>query len=72
MWRGNRGVSIPGPDPIVAALDRLAAMPYLGTALEGRLKGLQQLDLADDGVLCEVRHDGHVLLVVGAFHNGDA
>ena len=40
---------------IVAAIDRLAETPHLGTALKGDMRGLRRLCIGDHRVLYEVR-----------------
>ena len=57
---------------IVAAIDRLAERPHLGTALKGDIRGLQRLRIGDHRVLYEVRSDELVVLVVRIAHRGDA
>ena len=57
---------------IVAAIDRLAETPYLGTALKGDLRGLRRLRAGGWRVLYEVRDDGPVVLAVRVAHRREA
>ena len=57
---------------IVAAIDRLAENPGLGTALKGDLRGLRRLRVGNYRVLYEVRDDELVVLVVRVAHRRDA
>ena len=57
---------------IVAAIDRLAETPHLGTALKGDLRGLRRLRVSDYRILYEVRDDELVVLVVRVAHRRDA
>ena len=56
---------------IVAAIDRLAQNPYLGTALKGDLKGLRRLRVGDHRVLYEIRDDELIVLVIRIAHRRD-
>ncbi len=49
---------------IVAAIDRLADNPFLGTALKGDLRGLRRLRVGDHRVMYEVQEDVLVVMVV--------
>ena len=57
---------------IVAAIDRLAEAPYLGTALKGGLKGLWRIRVGNYRILYEIRHDELVVLVVRVVHRQEA
>lgn len=57
---------------IVAAIDRLAETPYLGTALKGDLRGLRHVRVGDWRVLYEVRDDELIVLVVRVAHQREA
>ena len=57
---------------IVAAIDRLADHPLLGSALKGDLRGLRRLRVADYRVLYEVRNPDLIVLVVRIAHRRDA
>lgn len=57
-------IAQPDRTRIVAAIDRLAAHPYLGSALKGELRGLRRLRVGDYHVLYEVQDDVLVVLVV--------
>ena len=53
---------------IVAAIDRLAETPHLGTALKGDLRGLRRLRVGGWRVLYEVRDEELIVLAVRADH----
>ncbi len=57
---------------IVAAIDRLAETPYLGSTLKGELRGLRRLRVGDWRVLYEVQDDVLVVLVVRVAHRREA
>ena len=57
---------------IVAAIDRLAEAPYLGTALKGGLKGLRRSRVGNYRILYEIRHHELVVLVVRVAHRREA
>ena len=57
---------------IVAAIDRLAETPHLGTSLKGDLRGLRRIRVGDYRILYEVRDKELVVLVVRIAHRGDA
>ncbi len=57
---------------IIAAIDRLAETPHLGTSLKGDLKGLRRLRVGNYRVLYELRDDELVVLVVRVAHRRDA
>ena len=57
---------------IVAAIDRLAETPHLGTSLKGDLRGLRRIRVGDYRILYEVRDKELVVLVVRVAHRGDA
>ena len=57
---------------IVAAIERLAESPHLGTALKGKLRGLRRLRVGHYRVLYEVRDEVLVVLVVRVSHRRDA
>ena len=67
-----RRVATPDRSRIVAAIDRLAKTPHLGTALKGDLRGLRRLRVGDYRVVYEVRDDELVVLVVSVAHRRDA
>ena len=67
-----RGVAKQDRARIVAAIDRLAKTPHLGTALKGALRGLRRLRVGDYRVVYEVRDDELVVLVVRVAHRRDA
>ena len=56
---------------IVAAIDRLAQNPHLGTALKGDLKGLRRLRIGDNRVLYEIQDDELIVLVIRVAHRRD-
>ena len=53
---------------IITAIDRLAANPFLGSALKGELRGLRRLRVGDYRVLYEVQNDAVVVLVLRIAH----
>ena len=55
---------MPDRTRIVAAIDRLAETPHLGTLLKGDLRGLRRLRVGDYRVVYEVRNDELIVLVV--------
>ena len=57
---------------IVAAIDRLAKTPHLGTALKGSFRGLRRLRVGDYRVVYEVQDDELIVLVVRVAHRRDA
>ena len=57
---------------IVAAIDRLAETPHLGTSLKGDLRGLRRIRVGDYRILYEVRDKELVVLVVRVAHRRDA
>ena len=57
---------------IVAAIDRLAETPHLGTSLKGDLRGLRRIRVGDYRILYEVRDKELVVLVVRIAHRRDA
>ena len=57
---------------IVAAIDRLAETPFLGTALKGDLRGLRCLRAGDWRVLYEVRDEELTVLAVRVAHRREA
>ncbi|MCY4587814.1 MAG: type II toxin-antitoxin system RelE/ParE family toxin [Bryobacterales bacterium] len=65
-------VAKPERTRIVAAIDRLAETPHLGTVLKGDMRGLRRLRIGDRRVLYEVRGDELVVLVVRIAYRGDA
>ena len=67
-----RHVAKPDRTRIVAAIDRLAETPYLGTALKGGLKGLRRVRVGNYRILYEIRHDELVVLVVRVVHRREA
>ena len=67
-----RRVAKPDRTRIVAAIDRLAEAPYLGTALKGGLKGLRRIRVGSYRILYEIRHDELVVLVVRVVHRREA
>ena len=67
-----RRVAKPDRARIVAAIDRLAETPHLGTSLKGDLRGLRRLRVGDYRVVYEVRDDELVVLVVRVAHRRDA
>ena len=67
-----RRVAKPDRTRIVAAIDRLAEAPYLGTALKGGLKGLRRIRVGNYRILYEIRHDELVVLVVRVVHRREA
>ncbi len=56
---------------IVAAIDRLAQNPHLGTALKGDLKGLRRLRIGENRVLYEIQDDKLIVLVIRVAHRRD-
>ena len=67
-----RRVAKPDRARIVAAIDRLAETPHLGTSLKGDLRGLRRIRVGDYRILYEVRDKELVVLVVSIAHRGDA
>ena len=67
-----RRVAKPDRARIVAAIDRLAETPHLGTSLKGDLRGLRRIRVGDYRILYEVRYKELVVLVVRIAHRGDA
>ena len=65
-------IARPDRTRIVAAIDRLAETPYLGTALKGDLRGLRRLRVGGWRVLYEVRDDELIVLVVRVAHRREA
>ena len=59
-----RRVAKPDRARIVAAIDRLAETPHLGTSLKGDLRGLRRIRVGDYRILYEVRDKELVVLVV--------
>lgn len=49
---------------IVAAIDRLADNPFLGTALKGDLRGLRRLRVGEYRIVYEVQQNVLVVMVV--------
>ena len=70
--RELRRIRKPDRVRIVAAIDRLADTPHLGTALKGGLTGLRRLRVGDYRVLYEIRDEELVVLVVRIAHRRDA
>ena len=70
--REIRRVAKPERARIVAAIDRLADNPLLGSALKGDLRGLRRLRVGDHRVLYEVRNDELIVLVIRTAHRRDA
>ena len=67
-----RRVAKPDRARIVAAIDRLAETPHLGTSLKGDLRGLRRIRVGDYRILYEVRDKELVVLVVRIAHRRDA
>ncbi len=67
-----RRVAKPDRARIVAAIDRLAETPHLGTSLKGDLRGLRRIRVGDYRILYEVRDKELVVLVVHIAHRRDA
>ncbi len=70
--RELRRLAKPDRTRIVAAIDRLAEIPHLGTPLKGDLWGLRRLRIGDYRVVYEVRVDELIVLVVRVAHRRDA
>ena len=70
--RELRRIRKPDRVRIVAAIDRLADTPHLGTALKGGLTGLRRLRVGDYRVLYEIRDEELVVLVIRVAHRRDA
>ena len=70
--RELRRIARPDRKRIVAAIDRLAETPHLGTALKGDLRGLRRLRVGDYRMVYEIRDDELVVLVVRLAHRRDA
>ena len=70
--RELRRVTKPDRARIVAAIDRLAETPHIGSALKGDLRGLRRVRVGDYRVVYEVRDDELVVLVVRVAHRRDA
>ena len=66
--RELRRVAGPERARIVAAIDRLAETPHLGTALKGDLRGLRRLRVGDWRVVYEVQDDALIVLVIRIGH----
>ena len=66
-----RRVAKPDRARIVAAIDRLAETPHLGTSLKGDLRGLRRIRVGDYRILYEVRDKELVVLVVRVAHRED-
>ena len=67
-----RRVAKPDRARIVAAIDRLAETPHLGTSLKGDLRGLRRIRVGDYRILYEVRDKELVVLVVRIAHRRGA
>ena len=67
-----RRVAKPDRARIVAAIDRLAETPHLGTSLKGDLRGLRRIRVGYYRILYEVRDKELVVLVVRVAHRRDA
>ena len=67
-----KGIAKPERIRLMAAIDRLAESPYLGTALKGDLRGLRRLRVGGYRLLYEVRDQELVVLVVRVAHRKDA
>ncbi len=70
--RELRRIARPDRTRIVAAIDRLAETPHLGTSLKGDHRGLRRLRVGDYRVVYEIRDDELVVLVVRVAHRRDA
>lgn len=70
--RELRRVSRPDRSRIVAAIDRLADNPAVGTSLKGGLRGLRSLRVGGFRVVYEVRKKELVVLVVRVAHRRNA
>ena len=57
---------------LVAAVDRLADNPFLGSTLKGELRGLRRIRVGDHRVLYEIRDDELVVLIVRIAHRREA
>lgn len=66
--RELRRVAGPERARIVAAIDRLAETPHLGSALKGDLRGLRRLRVGDWRVVYEVQDDALIVLVIRVGH----
>ena len=67
-----RRVAKPNRTRIVAAIDRRAEAPYLGSALKGDLRGLRRRCGGDYRVVYAVRDDELIVLVVRVANRRDA
>ena len=56
---------------IIAAIDRLAENPYVGSALKGQLRGLRRIRVGDYRVVYEIQDEKLVILVIGIAHRRD-
>ena len=70
--RELRRIARPDRIRIATAIDRLAEIPHLGTALKGDLRGLRRLRVRGYRILYEIRDDELVVLVVRIAHRRDA
>lgn len=66
--RDLRRIAKPARLRLVAAIDRLAATPYLGTALKGDLRGLRRLRVGAYRIVYEVQHEVLAVLVIRIAH----
>ena len=57
---------------IVAAIDRLAETPHLGTALKGEMRGLRRMRGGDYRILYEIGDNELIVLVIRLAHRPDA
>ena len=69
--RAGDALARPERARIVAAIDRLADTPHLGTALKGDVRGLRRMRGGDYRILYEIRDDELVVLVVRLAHRPD-
>ena len=70
--REPKRVARPDRERIVAAMDRLAETPHLGTSLKGGLKGLWRLRAGTCRVLHEILDDELVVLDVRVAHRSNS
>ena len=57
---------------LIAAIDRLAENPFVGSALKGELRGLRRIRVGDYRLIYEVREQDLVVLVMRAAHRREA
>lgn len=56
----------------MAAIDRLAETPNIGTLLKGRFRGLRRLRVGNSRVIYEIQNEVLIVLIVSIAHRLDA